>query len=196
MGATDREARIIEQLHRGDTEAVKYIYNIHYQPLCYFGERLTGHRSEAEDIAIESILKLLENKERFDSLSAIKAFLYTSVRNACFNYLRALKRHKDSHREIFYLTPEGEEDTKNEMIMARLLQDIYEEIETLPPQCREIFKLIFLEHKSTAEIAKFMNISPQTVLNQKSIAIRQLRSILLKKVLLLLMAALLLSGYW
>jgi len=193
MHTTDREAMIIEQLHRGDTEAVKYIYNIHYQPLCYFAERLTGNKSEAEDIAIESILKLLETKERFDSLSNIKAFLYISVRNACFNFLRAMQRHNSSHREIFYLTPEGEEDAKNEMVLARVLQEIYEQIETLPPQCREIFKLIFLERKTTAEIAKLLGISSQTVLNQKSIAIRMLRSTLLKKELLMVIVAALLQ---
>jgi len=195
MHTIDREAMIIQQLHRGDPEAVKYIYNIHYQPLCYFAERLTGNKSEAQDIAIESIIKLLDNKDRLDSLVNIKAYLYISVRNACFNFLRAMQRHNTSHREIFYLTPEGEEDAKNEMILARVLQEIYEQIETLPPQCREIFKQIFLERKSTAEIAKSLGISSQTVLNQKSIAIRMLRSALLKKELMtLILAVLLLVG--
>jgi len=184
MSTTDREAIIIKQFQRGDTEAVQYIYKTFYRPLVYFADKLVGDKAEAEDIAIDCILRLFEKKQDFDSLNNIKAWLYISVRNACFDFLRAVNRHDLSHREIFYLTPQGEEQSDYEMITARVLQEIYQQVESLPPQCREIFKLLFFMRKSTTEIAGFMGISTQTVLNQKAKAIRLLRTALLKKELL------------
>jgi RNA polymerase sigma-70 factor (ECF subfamily) len=184
MNTTDREAKMVKQFQRGDTAAVQYIYQSFYRPLCYFAEKLVGDKSEAEDIAIDSIIKLLEKKDHFDTIENIEAFLYISVRNACFDFLRATQRHDISHKEIFYLTPEGEDQANNELILASILREIYVQVEALPPQCREVFKLIFFKRQSSAEVANFLGISVQTVLNQKSRAIRLLRMALLKKEML------------
>jgi RNA polymerase sigma-70 factor (ECF subfamily) len=66
------------------------------------------------------------------------------------------------------------------MIMARIIQAIYEEIEQLPKQRKSIFKAIFLHGKRTVTIANELNISQQTVLNQKSAAIRKIKQKLSK----------------
>jgi RNA polymerase sigma-70 factor (ECF subfamily) len=56
------------------------------------------------------------------------------------------------------------------------MENIIEEIESLPPMRKAVFKMIFLEEKSTQEVAKALDISPQTVLNHKSHALNYLRN--------------------
>jgi RNA polymerase sigma-70 factor (ECF subfamily) len=191
-----QQKNFIKKFRQGNHEAIRYIFKSFYRPLCYFGAQLTGNQQEAEDIAIDSIIKLLEKRKDFDNLPNIKAFLYVTTRNACFDYLRSEQRHGNSHKELLYLTGEAEEQVENEMIKSRVLQEIFVQVETLPPQCQKIFKLVFFKGLSTAEIAQQMGLTARTVLNQKTRAIQLLRGTLLSKDLLpvAVCTALLLTG--
>lgn len=169
------EKDIITDFHLGKEKASHHLYNLHFPSLCYFADRMIDDKHEAEDIVVDTFMKLLNKKADFDNLSDIKSFLYTATSNACLDSLRKRKRQESVHREIKYLLAEDENVGIDEMIIAKVLQTIHIEIEGLPTQCRKIFKSIFLENKSTSKIAIEMKISPQTVLNQKSKALRLLR---------------------
>src|SRR3954454_12230242 len=94
---------LIAGFRNGDEVAARQLYNLHYQSLCYYSEKLIHDKGESEDIAVEVFLKLLAKKSDFDSLAEIKAFLFIATRNACFDYLRKLKRLHQSHSEMKYL---------------------------------------------------------------------------------------------
>lgn len=175
---------IITLFKRGEPEAFDYLFKLHYRPLVYYGNQLTGNEQEAEDIVVEVFVKLLRKRNDFDNLQDIKSFLFTSVRNACYDHLRYLQRHETSHKDYSYLKGNQETIDDQEMIKAKVLQTIYHEIENLPAQCQKVFKYVFIHGLSTEQIAAEMNISPQTVLNQKTRALQLLRMSLLKKNLL------------
>ena len=172
---------IISGFRNGEETAVKQLYNLHYRPLCYFAEQLVHDKTEAEDIAVEIFLKLLKKKDDFDNLPDIKSFLYTATRNACFDFLRKLKRDNKYSIEISASIEPDELFGEKEMITAKVLQAIYADVENLPGQCKQVFKSIFLEGKTTAIVASEMGISTQTVLNQKSKALQMLRLTLYKQ---------------
>ena len=175
---------IIALFKRGEHGAFDHLFKLHYRALVYYGSQLVADEQEAEDIVVETFVKLLRKRADFDNLPDIKAFLFTSVRNACYDYLRYTQRHEISHQELIYLTGKEETIDDVEMIKAKVLQEIYNEIENLPTQCQKVFKYVFFHGLTTEQIAAEMNISPQTVLNQKNRALNQLRSSLLKKNLL------------
>jgi RNA polymerase sigma-70 factor (ECF subfamily) len=72
--------------------------------------------------------------------------------------LRNGKRDNKSHQETFLLSPLEELLVDQEMISAKVLQSIYAEIENLPNQCKQIFKSIYIEGNTTAEIAEELGI--------------------------------------
>jgi RNA polymerase sigma-70 factor (family 1) len=175
---------IIALFKRGEHAAFDHLFKLYYRPLVYYGSQLVADEQEAEDIVVETFVKLLRKRTDFDKLPDIKAFLFTSVRNACYDHLRYTQRHETSHQELIYLTGKEEIIEDLEMIKAKVLQEIYNEIENLPAQCQKVFKYVFFHGLTTEQIAAEMNISPQTVLNQKNRALSLLRSSLLKKNLL------------
>ena len=63
-------------------------------------------------------------------------------------------------------------------------------IESLPPKCREVFRLSYLEDLSNREISERLGISQSTVENHMYAALKQLRRKLSKEQLLLLLALL------
>lgn len=181
MQIVSDDSDLINKFLKGEEAAIKIIYDFYYRPLCFFAEQLTNNRTEAEDIAVETFLKLLKKRYDFDKLSDIKAFLFTAARNACIDFLRKTKRLDKSNRELAYLSQSEELFGEREMLTAKVLQLIYAEVENLPGQCKEVFKSIFIECKSTAAIASEMGISTQTVLNHKTRALQILRLTLYKE---------------
>lgn len=173
--ANNNDKYFLEDFRNGDEQAIRKLYTLYYRPLCYFNQKIINYSQEAEDISTETFLKLLQKRKDFESLSEIRSFLFTTSKNACLDFLRKEKRHNKSHQEISLLSPLEELFVDQEMISAKVLQSIYAEIEILPNQCQQIFKSIYIEGKTTAEIAEEMGISTQTVLNQKAKALRKIR---------------------
>jgi RNA polymerase sigma-70 factor (family 1) len=167
---------LINSFRRGDETAVKQLYTLHYQALCYYADRMIRNKEEAEDIAVESFLKLLQKKDDFDKLRDIESFLFTATRNLCIDLLRRTKRREQDHQTIAFLHDADKFQEDKEMVTAMVLQTIYAEIEHLPQQCKLVFRSIFIDGKTTAQIAADMGISPQTVLNQKTKALNILRN--------------------
>jgi len=188
---------LLEGFRRGDESAVRELYKIYYRPLCYFNQKIIQHTHEAEDISTEIFLKLLQRKNDFGSLGEIKGFLFTASKNACLDFLRKEKQQQKSHDRIFPVIAIDENFIEQEMLTAKILQSIYAEIESLPKHCKQVFKAIFIEGKSTAVIAEEMGISPQTVLNQKTKALRIIRLAIYQEdiFLSLLFVELLLSAF-
>jgi RNA polymerase sigma factor (sigma-70 family) len=67
------------------------------------------------------------------------------------------------------------------MMYAEYLQLLYAQVNELPDRCREVFRLYFFEQRTTREIADLLNITEQTVRNQKTKAVHLLRALLLKR---------------
>lgn len=170
----ENDIDLLERFRNGDEIAIRELYKTHYRPLCYFNQKIVQHIQEAEDISTEVFLKLLRKKNDFGSLNEIKSFLFTASKNACLDFLRKQKQQITQELSSDIVTID-ENSIDEEMLTAKILQSIYAEIESLPKQCKQVFKAIFIEGKSTAVIAEEMGISPQTVLNQKTKALRIIR---------------------
>ncbi len=171
-------------LRQGAPEAFDHLYALYYRPLCHFAENLIRNADIAQDLATESFIKLLQQSTDFDSTEGLKSFLYRITRNACYDYLRANRRHESSHAEIRYLTAEQEDNGEIQLIRTEVLHTIYLAIEQLPQKYRGAIKLALLEDKKNEEIANDLKLSPQTVRNRKSEGFRLLRMALVRRLYL------------
>lgn len=183
------DSDIVAGFRQNDAAATRKLYNWFYRPLCYYAEKIIHNKPEAEDIVVETFLKLLQKRNDFDHLSEIKSFLYTATRNACIDFHRKQKRHQKSQNEILYLAGQPEALDSLDLINVEVLAALYREIEQLPPQCAQVFKLLFFQRLTTEQVAIQLNISSKTVLNQKGKALQLLRKAFLQKGMLSLLAS-------
>jgi RNA polymerase sigma-70 factor (ECF subfamily) len=186
------DAESILSLQGGDRPAFAVAYNQYYLFIYHYTKKFVDDNQLAEDITADSFVKLWRHAETVSDVQNVKAFLRTTARNACLDHLKSQRNHQEKEKEILYLS---EQDTRNEFdiaeIKAEVLQYVYAEIEKLPEKCREVFKLSYLEGMKVSEVAQHLNISEQTVANQKTKALKMLRLALTHKqwvVLLLLIA--------
>ena len=167
---------LIHQLTKGDNAAFETIYNHYFNSVFYFAMRFVTNAQEAEDITTETFLKCWQKRTDFENIHKLQSFLYTTTRNACINALRSEKRQSEREKQLSYLlSREDEEGIKQQQLTAQIYQYIYEEIEKLPPQEKNIFKMAYIDGLSNEEIARQLNINNQSVRNYKTRALKSLR---------------------
>ena len=75
-----------------------------------------------------------------------------------------------------FLTEQYENPTEDLINSKELKETIESVISELPERCQLAFRLSRMEHKSIAEIAEIMEISPRTVENYITQSLKHLRS--------------------
>lgn len=175
------DIELIYALKKGDSRAYNQLYQQLIGQLCYFIENITGHRQVAEDIAAESLVKTFDKLHDFEAIKNLKYFLFRVAGNAALNYIKEERRTKENKREYALVSDYCEQKVEEGLLRSAVIQVVYEEIENLPNQVREVIKLSLIQGKSLSEIAEQMNIAYKTVQNHKTNGLNALRINLLKK---------------
>ncbi|MCO5238417.1 MAG: RNA polymerase sigma-70 factor [Chitinophagaceae bacterium] len=175
-------------LQEGDSPAFHYLIRIYFPVLGRYACRVARISSaEAEDVVEDVFMKLWERRAQFSGFGEVKGFLYTSVRNGCINVVRSRQREATRTATFIQLYGnEGGDSDEAEIIYSELLAEIRKSVDALPAKMREIFILSHYKKMSNEAIAAHLNLSHQTVRNQKSKALALLRQWLKQKNPLLL----------
>ena len=181
----------IHAFKEGQPRAFTYVFENYYHALRFFANRLIQDSPAAEDIAQETFIKLWEKHTGFHSPESIKAFLYITTRNACFNFIKRAQAGAKNQKMWSNSLDESDDFILNHLTRAEVVREIYIILEMLPTECRKIMRYYFIEGKENHEIASILNISIHTVKNQKARAIYLIRKKLGQRTLMLLMLALL-----
>lgn len=167
----------ISLFQKGSKEVFSGLYNSHYASLYYFAKRFVVDRQDAEDIVAESFIKLWRLRENFDNPQSIKAFLFITTRNGCLDFLRAAQRQGNNMKDFIYTVMQDDTELvyAQDEVKAEVLGKLLAEIEKLPPKCKQIFKMAYFDGMKNEAIAQKLELSYQTVKNQKVRAIKILR---------------------
>lgn len=186
------EALILNGLKAGDKKAFDLLYDLLYEQVCFYAEQIVKDEMEAEDIAIHSLAKFWEKGANdFESFIQIRTYIFLTARNAAFDFLRKVKTQRTVHRNLVYMTTEIEESIADLADLAlykvEMLQFLTEEIEKLPDQCRETFKLVFIEKMPRPLVAEKLNITLNTVHSHCANAKNRLKQIFSERELIILL---------
>ncbi len=129
----------------------------------------------AEGIASDAMVILWERRENFQSLAAIRSFLYTTTRNLSLNWIRDKNRLRKREKHYSICLDTSEPAIFQHLIESETYREVIRVIGTLPERCQQVIQLSFLQEKTPKEVAAAMNISPVTVSTQKKRAIRLIK---------------------
>jgi RNA polymerase sigma-70 factor (family 1) len=153
----------------GNEKGFDFFFRNLFPSLCFFANRMLNDRCEAEDIASSAFIKIWKRHSQFNDARNIRSYLYQIVRNDCLKFHRQQKRSTIITKEIKYLSiGDLENNYEADIIRAEFLREIYKAINTLPAQCRRIFKMLYIQGKSIKEISTELEISASTIRTQKS----------------------------
>lgn len=163
-----------EAIKNGDVKVFEALFQEFYPSMCVVATKFITDQNAAEDIVQEAFIKLWEKRETYDDIPNLKTFLYVSVKNLCFNYIR------DKKNTVDYTSPEVENQEavfKDLVIEEEAYRIIEDAVNALPPQSARIVKM-YLDGKQNKEISEILGISVNSVKTLKYNALNSLKTIL------------------
>lgn len=156
-------------------ESFDWLFRKYYPVLVLFARRLLQDRFAAEDIVSDVFCKLWERQIVFESEISARSFLYISTRNACINQIQRLARRESAQSRMRTGSPQHEDFVLNQMISTEVARQLVTYVDLLPNQCRKIIRMSFFQGYSNREIAGKLQLSINTVRNQRARGIHLIR---------------------
>ena len=172
---------ILIRLKNGEESAYKHLYDQYYSKLCRVANFYVKDTFISENLVGDLIFALWENREKLDIHESLNSYLFTSIRNRCFNYLKQAHVQREvsfanvQETQLIY-SMHSENDLPVGILIEKELEDKIElSIEHLPLQTKKVFQLKRKEELSYEEISNQMNISINTVKYHMKSALQILR---------------------
>lgn len=155
-----------------DSAQYKNVFDLHYEALYGYACSILKEETYLDDILQNIFIKLWQAR---DSIKAetVKAYLYTSVRNECLNYLKHKGVQSNYARATMAMAGDSVHNIDAE---GKELQEKIQLLTSqLPEKCAEVFYMSRQLGLSYREVAEALGISVKTVENQVSKALKFLR---------------------
>jgi len=180
MTLQPRNRNVIADFQQGSYTAVKELYDQNYAELIDFASHLILNKAEAHHIVQETFIKLFLMRGHFDKEPDLKAFLYITVRNICFSYIKAEKDNEpDAEVPWYQQSLQATCRFEDEALRTQALDKMQNQVRALPEKEQTVFAMLFCDQGTIPDVAGQLNLTPVTVTQLRISAIRLLRDELL-----------------
>jgi len=181
------DALLVEQIRAGDTGAYRELVEKYQSRIYAMICGMARDREEAQDLTQDAFVKAFKNLDRFRLESSFYTWLYRIASNVSIDWLRKKKRRShDEFDEGIAARESGgtispihqTQSPGKELERSRLKDRIFDAMETLTPEHRQIILLREVEGYSYKEISDVMGIPEGTVMSRLFYARRKLQGLL------------------
>jgi RNA polymerase sigma-70 factor (ECF subfamily) len=171
----DNEYKLIKNLIEGDAAAFSQVFDLYKDKVYAFAFTLTKSRDTSEEVVQEVFLRLWERKKQIRREEQFAPYVRRVTYNCVMDFFRKAKLDLALQNEILRRFQDIQ-SSGEEAVLSRELQETYHKaIAQLPPQQKRAYLLSREEGLSYDEIASVLGTSRNTVRNQLSEAIKNVR---------------------
>ncbi|QIP17098.1 RNA polymerase sigma-70 factor [Spirosoma aureum] len=159
----DTELFIRRAFAESPQRGCELLFRRYHQALCSHAVRFVYSKETAEDLVSDVFCKFWKTKAYESVTSSFRYYLFRSVRNEAYNYLRLEFQELDNIETAE--TQEGQFSQRPDQVLQyeEVVHRIEDLVESLPPQCRKVFLLSRFEGRKYQDIATELGISIKTV---------------------------------
>ena len=140
------EQELIERIRRGDLVSFKAVFERYYGGVHAFTRGVVDNGFHAEEITQNVFIRLWLKREALDPSRNFKAFLYTLARHEIADYFRSDRYDRRRLRlDLLRDAEHVQEQFAAAYDADRLRQLVLDEIDRMPAQRREVFRLSRIE---------------------------------------------------
>lgn len=157
------------------SDSFRELYNHYYnrlfrQALFY----LNNNPDYAQEVVSDVFVALWQSRKVLNTVTNPDAYLFIALKHAAARYVE--KNYKEKTELLIENLPENDynsgDSTDSDILETELQEKYKNALNKLPPRCAEVFRLVREERKKYSEVAEILGISPKTVDNQMSKAIK------------------------
>lgn len=178
---------LMERYGRGEVRAFEVLLERHRKPVFNFLLRSARRPETAEDLLQEVFLRVVRQAGSYRRQAKFTTWLYTIARNLCIDHARKMSHRKeasldapvgggeDEGRTYVQLVPDREPDPDGRLSDRQLASRLYEALDLLPEEQREVFLMREYQQLKFREIAEIVGIPENTVKSRMRYALESLR---------------------
>lgn len=175
MGAVGNQL-LLDRLVAGEQAAFSILFDMYWEPLYRYAQRLLHDNEDAEDVVQETFASLFKYKSALKEVTSLKAYLFTILRHHAVRVIQKKLRQRDFLSSFHAFLSQLEESPEEQFFSKEFATLVNDEVQKLPAKMREIFILSREHQLSYKEIAERLGISHETVKKQVYNSLKQLRS--------------------
>jgi len=157
------------KLRNGDLDAFKFLFRNYYSRLYSYVRTFVNNDLFAEDLVQGVFTSLWVKREEIEDQKSISAYLMKNAKNACLDHLRhqivkekyIIETIGTENQQLYYYDFLGSKSENN--IEDDLKKAIEEAIETMPVNCKVVFRLRWIDGLKNREISEKLLISTTMV---------------------------------
>jgi len=177
MISSGSEKLLFQQAAEGNEQAFSTLFNLFLPKLYPFIIKLTRSESAVQEIIQETFIKVWLNRDKLAEMENPGGWLFRVASITCYDHLRARALN-----DKFFKPITSEPDTRiasHEGLDAKELKSLVgEAVHKLPAQRKKIYLMSREQGKTIPEIAKALQISPNTVKNALVTSLKFIREYL------------------
>lgn len=166
---------LVSGLKNGDAESFNQLFRYYGKKLYFFAYGYLKSREEAEEVVQEVFLKIWKSRKLINQELSFKAYLFKIAYNHIQELFLKISRDQAYKHEILNSSVSYSAEMEERIDYHSLLEITENIINQLPPRQKEILLYKRKEGRSVKEIADILGISPKTVENHLTEALKRLK---------------------
>lgn len=169
---------LVKELKNRNRNVFNHIFITYYSSLCAFANKYLNSKELSEDIVQDFFVSFWMEGSRLEIKNSLKAYLFTSIRNRCFDWHKHRNSTEKYRKFILSGVNESGSDEEEMITESELRMAVYNALQKCSPRSREIFTLSRIDGLSNQQIADQLGLSKRTVELQISNALSTLKNVL------------------
>jgi RNA polymerase sigma-70 factor (ECF subfamily) len=157
-GAGDEQ--LMQAVAEGDLDAFEEIVLRYRQHAWSTAYRFLGDAMDAEDVAQEAFLKILEASPRYRPTATFRTYLYHVLTRLCIDRIR---KNQPALADDLSNVPDSSISPAEQLMEREQGKQVCEALDTLPPNQKAAIILRHYEGLSYKEIARVLSVTPKSV---------------------------------
>lgn len=170
------EINCLHALKKGDSAAFDKLFSNYGKRLYYFAYGYLKSKQEAEGVVQEVFLKIWRNREQINPELSFKAYIFKIAWHHILELFEQNTRQQAYRHKIIEEAIEFTDETNERLNYQMLLEKVEKLIQKLPARQMEILLKRKKEGIPVKDIAIQLGISPKTVENHLTEAIKNLKN--------------------
>ena len=163
----------VEEIRLGNQDAFEELYYTYHERFYFYILKNTQSEALAEEVVQMAFMKLWENRKKLSYGFPIEVQLARIVRSLMID---ALRKKVSEKKALTFIKANADISINISLVESKQLDEkVAAAIDSLPAECKKIYTLSREEGLTYNEIAHNLSISPKTVENQISKALRRVK---------------------
>ncbi|MFT3825314.1 MAG: sigma-70 family RNA polymerase sigma factor [Chitinophagaceae bacterium] len=165
-----------------DETAFRQLFDLYRDNIYTTILRITGQDWLAEEVVLDSFLKVWLKRTELPQIANFGGWLYTIASRLAINALKDITQHKERQTEMPVAELSGNLPSGESLLLVKEYQHILREaVQSLSGRQLQAWELIKEQGMKRDEAARIMQVSPETVKYHFELALKKVRSFCLTR---------------